>query len=555
MMSTSAQLWLKSYPSYIPASINPDAYHSINDLFEQTVAKFQKLPAFTSFNKTISYHDLDTLSQQFAAYLQNELKLEKGSRIALMLPNILQYPIALFGALRAGMVVVNVNPLYTPRELEHQLADSGASVIVILANFAHTLAQVSSKTAIKHIIITEIGDCLGLLKGFLFNFVVRYIKKAVPPYHLPVLTSFKKALAIGKKQPYTPPAITGDDLAFLQYTGGTTGIAKGAMLTHRNLIANLEQVSAWVQYDLEVGKEIVVTPLPLYHIFALTANCLTFMKIGGHNLLIANPRDIAGFIKELKQFRFTILTGVNTLFNALMNHPDCKTIDFSSLKIALGGGMALQQAVSERWQQLTGKALSEGYGLTECSPVVAVNPLHLTHYTGSIGLPLPSTEVALLDSEGQTVAIGQAGELCVKGPQVMKGYWQRPQETLALFNAEGWLCTGDIAVMDDNGFIRIVDRKKDMILVSGFNVYPNEIEAVVALLDSVLESAAIGVPDEKTGEAIKLFVVRKDPRESKDAIIKHCRQYLTAYKVPKIIEFRESLPKTNVGKILRRELR
>lgn len=555
MMSTSAKLWLKSYPSYIPASINPDAYHSINDLFEQTVAKFQKLPAFTSFNKTISYQELDKFSQQFAAYLQNELKLEKGSRIALMLPNILQYPIALFGALRAGMTVVNVNPLYTPRELEHQLADSGATVIVILANFAHTLEQVSTKTAIKHIIITEIGDCLGLLKGFLFNFVVKYIKKAVPPYHLPALTSFNQALAIGKKRPYTPPAITGDDLAFLQYTGGTTGIAKGAMLTHRNLIANLEQVSAWIQHDLEVGKEIVVTPLPLYHIFALTANCLTFMKIGGHNLLIANPRDIAGFIKELKQVRFTILTGVNTLFNALMNHPDCKTIDFSSLKIALGGGMALQQAVSERWQQLTGKALSEGYGLTECSPVVAVNPLHLTYYTGSIGLPLPSTEVALLNGEGQAVAMGQAGELCVKGPQVMKGYWQRPQETQALFNAEGWLCTGDIAVMDDNGFIRIVDRKKDMILVSGFNVYPNEIEAVVALLDSVLESAAIGVPDEKTGEAIKLFVVRKDPRESKEAIIKHCRQHLTAYKVPKIIEFRESLPKTNVGKILRRELR
>jgi long-chain acyl-CoA synthetase len=507
-----------------------------------------------NMGEVMTFRKLEERSRAFAAYLQQGLGLQKGDRVALMMPNLLQYPVALFGILRAGMVVVNVNPLYTPRELEHQLNDSGASAIVIVSNFAHTLEKIVDKTQVKHVILTRMGDQLSAAKGTLVNFVVKYVKRLVPKYHLPDAISFRSALQHGYRLQYIKPEIINDDLAFLQYTGGTTGVAKGAMLTHRNMLANLEQVRAAYSPLLFERKELVVTALPLYHIFALTMNCLLFIELGGQNLLITNPRDIPGLVKELAKYPFTAMTGVNTLFNALLNNKEFQQLDFSSLHLSAGGGMPVQQVVAERWEKLTGRFLLEGYGLTECAPLVSANPHDMDYHSGSIGLPVPSTEVKLIDDEGEEVPPGEPGELCVKGPQVMLGYWQRPDATDEILQ-DGWLRTGDIAVMDDEGFMRIVDRKKDMILVSGFNVYPNEIEDVVMQHSGVLEVAAVGVPNGASGEAVKIFVVKKDASLTEEALIVFCRRHLTGYKVPKLVEFREELPKSNVGKILRRELR
>ena len=499
--------------------------------------------------------ELDRLSRNFAAYCQSVLKLPKGARIAIMMPNLLQYPICVFGALRAGYTVVNVNPLYTPRELEHQLTDSGADVIVILENFAHVLQDVVARTPVKHVIVTALGDMLGFLKGNLVNFVVRKVKKMVPAWSLPGALGFKDALARGAGEALSPVQVGHDDIAFLQYTGGTTGVSKGAMLTHRNIIANLQQAHAWLRPFLKDGDEVIITALPLYHIFALTANCLTYLKIGATNILITNPRDIPGFIKELAKYKFTSFTGVNTLFNVLLNDPEFAKLDFSQLHVTLGGGMAVQKAVAEKWKQITGKPLIEAYGLTETSPAATINPLDLKDYNGSIGVPISSTEVVIRSDAGVDLPLGEAGEICIRGPQVMKGYWNRPDETAKVMTADGYLLTGDVGIMDEKGFIRIVDRKKDMILVSGFNVYPNEVEAVVSMHPGVLEVAAVGVPDEKSGEAVKIFVVKKDPNLTGEALTAFCRESLTGYKVPHRVEFRKELPKTNVGKILRRALR
>ena len=550
------KVWLNSYPEDVPATINPDHYASLIDIMEEACGNFGDHPAFVNMGKELSYAELDEKSRQFAAYLQQELKLPRGARVALMMPNLLQYPVALFGVLRAGMIVVNVNPLYTPRELQHQLQDAGCEAIVIVANFASTLEKVVAQTPVKHVILTKLGDMLGQPKRTLVNMVVKYIKKMVPKYDLPHATSFRKVLRRGRELSYQRPDISGSDLAFLQYTGGTTGVSKGAMLTHRNMVANLEQVTAIVGPLLEPGKELIVTALPLYHIFALTANCLTFMKYGGKNLLITNPRDIPGFVKELSKYPFTAITAVNTLFNALLNHEDFAKLDFSPLKLALGGGMAVQRPVAERWQKVTGHPLLEGYGLTECAPLVSVNPYNTQGYTGNIGLPAPSTDIRLVDTEsGQDVThTGEPGEMWVKGPQVMDGYWNRPEATAKSLQ-DGWFATGDIAVMDEKGYFRIVDRKKDMILVSGFNVFPNEIEEVVAMHPKVVEVAAVGLADEHSGEVVKIFVVRKDNSVTEGDLIKHCRKHLTGYKVPKAVEFRDELPKTNVGKILRSALR
>lgn len=548
------KVWLNRYPADVPAEINPDKYQSLIDMFEQAVARYADKPAFINMGKTMSFRKLEERSRAFAAYLQQGLGLKKGDRVALMMPNLLQYPVALFGVLRAGMVVVNVNPLYTPRELEHQLVDSGASAIVIVSNFAHILEKVVSKTPVKHVILTRLGDQLSTAKGTLVNLVVKYIKRMVPKYHLPNAISFRQALQSGERLQYIKPELVNSDLAFLQYTGGTTGVAKGAMLSHRNMLANLEQVNAAYGPLLEEGKELVVTPLPLYHIFALTMNCLFFIELGGCSLLITNPRDIPGFVKELGKYRFTAMTGVNTLFNALLNNKTFQQLDFSALHLSAGGGMQVQHVVAERWEKLTGRFLLEGYGLTECAPLVSANPHNMTYHSGSIGLPVPSTEVKLIDDSGQEVPPGEVGELCVKGPQVMMGYWKQPAATAEVLN-EGWLRTGDIVAIDNEGFMRIVDRKKDMILVSGFNVYPNEIEEVVMQHEGVLEVAAVGVPAGVTGEAVKIFVVKKSPELNEQELIRFCRRHLTAYKVPKLIEFRTELPKSNVGKILRRELR
>ena len=548
------KVWLNRYPADVAAEINPDRYQSLVDMFEQATARYADQPAFMNMGEVMTFRKLEERSRAFAAYLQQGLGLQKGDRVALMMPNLLQYPVALFGILRAGMVVVNVNPLYTPRELEHQLNDSGASAIVIVSNFAHTLEKVVEKTQVKHVILTRMGDQLSAAKGTLVNFVVKYIKRLVPKYHLPDAISFRSALQHGYRLQYIKPEIINDDLAFLQYTGGTTGVAKGAMLTHRNMLANLEQVRAAYSPLLFERKELVVTALPLYHIFALTMNCLLFIELGGQNLLITNPRDIPGLVKELAKYPFTAMTGVNTLFNALLNNKEFQQLDFSSLHLSAGGGMPVQQVVAERWEKLTGRFLLEGYGLTECAPLVSANPHDMDYHSGSIGLPVPSTEVKLIDDEGEEVPAGEPGELCVKGPQVMLGYWQRPDATDEILQ-DGWLRTGDIAVMDDEGFMRIVDRKKDMILVSGFNVYPNEIEDVVMQHSGVLEVAAVGVPSGASGEAVKIFVVKKDASLTEEALIVFCRRQLTGYKVPKLVEFREELPKSNVGKILRRELR
>lgn len=548
------KIWLKRYPADVPAEISADRYISLIDLFEEAVKRYADQPAFINMGQVMTFRKLEERSRAFAAWLQEGLGLKQGDRVALMMPNLLQYPIALFGILRAGMVVVNVNPLYTPRELEHQLNDSGASAIVIVSNFAHTLEKVVEKTQVKHVILTRLGDQLSPAKGTLVNFVVKYIKRLVPKYHLPDAISFRSALHKGYRMQYVRPDIVNDDLAFLQYTGGTTGVAKGAMLSHRNMQANLEQTRATYGSLLKDGKETVVTALPLYHIFALTVNCLLFIELGGANLLITNPRDIPGLVRELAKTRFTAITGVNTLFNALLNDSDFQKLDFSSLSLSAGGGMSVQKAVAERWEKLTGHYLLEGYGLTECAPLVSVNPYDIRYHSGSIGLPVPSTDIRLVDEQGNEVAAGEAGELCIKGPQVMQGYWQKPEATDEVLK-NGWLHSGDIVTVDAEGFIRIVDRKKDMILVSGFNVYPNEIEDVLMLHPKVREAAAVGVPNEAAGETVKICVVKKDPSLTQEELIIHCKKHLTGYKIPKIVEFRTELPKSNVGKILRRELR
>jgi len=548
------KVWLKRYPADVPAEINADRYTSLVELFEHAALQYAEQTAFINMGQPMTYRELDKQSRDFAAWLQQGLGLKQGDRVALMMPNLLQYPVALFGVLRAGMVVVNVNPLYTPRELKHQLNDSGASAIVIVSNFAHTLEKVVAETPVKHVMLTRMGDQLAPVKATLVNFVVKYVKKLVPKYHLPGAVPFRSALQQGAQMAYQRPTLTNDDLAFLQYTGGTTGVAKGAMLTHGNMQANLEQTKATYGKLLRPGKEHVVTALPLYHIFALTVNCLLFLDLGGTNLLITNPRDIPGFVKELSKFPFTAITGVNTLFNALLNDANFNKLDFSTLRLSAGGGMAVQKAVAERWEKLTGHYLLEGYGLTECSPLVSVNPYDITCHTGSIGLPVPSTDVRIVDDEDKDVAPGEPGELCIRGPQVMVGYWQRPEATEEVLK-NGWLHTGDVVTVDGEGFIRIVDRKKDMILVSGFNVYPNEIEDVLMQHPKVREAAAIGVPSDLSGEAVKVCIVKKDASLTKEEVLDHCRRQLTGYKVPKIIEFRDDLPKTNVGKILRRELR
>ncbi|TQC76965.1 long-chain-fatty-acid--CoA ligase FadD [Pantoea dispersa] len=548
------KVWLKRYPPDVPAEINADRYPSLVDLFEHAAQRYADQVAFINMGQPMTYRQLEQQSRAFAAWLQQGLGLQQGDRVALMMPNLLQYPVALFGVLRAGMVVVNVNPLYTPRELKHQLNDSGASAIVIVSNFAHTLEKVVAETPVKHVMLTRMGDQLAPVKATLVNFVVKYVKKLVPKYHLPGAVPFRHALQQGEQMSYYRPVISNQDLAFLQYTGGTTGVAKGAMLTHGNMQANLEQTKATYGKLLRAGQEQVVTALPLYHIFALTVNCLLFLDLGGTNLLITNPRDIPGFVKELSKFPFTAITGVNTLFNALLNDANFNQLDFSTLRLSAGGGMAVQKAVAERWEKLTGHYLLEGYGLTECSPLVSVNPYDITCHTGSIGLPVPSTDVRIVDDEDRDVPPGEPGELCIRGPQVMIGYWQRPDASEEVLK-NGWLHTGDIVTVDAEGFIRIVDRKKDMILVSGFNVYPNEIEDVLMQHAKVREAAAIGVPSDLSGEAVKVCIVKKDPSLTKEEVLDHCRRQLTGYKVPKIIEFRDELPKTNVGKILRRELR
>jgi long-chain acyl-CoA synthetase len=548
------RIWLQSYPAGVPSEIDVNEFASIGEVFEKSAAKFRDKVAMVSMGKGMTYGELDRQAAAFGAYLQSVLKLPRGARVALMMPNLLQFPIALFGALRAGYIVVNCNPLYTERELSHQLKDSGAEVVVIVENFAHTLQGVWRNTNVKHVVVTSIGDLLGL-KGTLVNFVVRHVKKMVPAWSIEGAVNFRSALAQGAGHPLQPVKLTHGDTALLQYTGGTTGFSKGAMLTHGNIIANLQQAHAWIAGQVREGEEVIVTALPLYHIFALTANCLTFMKIGATNVLILNPRDIPGFVKELGQHRFTVLTGVNTLFNALLNNPDFAALDFSSLRLTLGGGMSVQKAVAQKWQEVTGTALLEAYGLTETSPAVTINPLNLAEYNGSIGLPISSTEVTIRDDNGADLPLGQAGEICVRGPQVMKGYWNRPQETAQVMTPDGFFRTGDIGIMDNHGFIRIVDRKKDMILVSGFNVYPNEVEEVVAMHPGVMEVAAIGVSDARSGEAVKIFVVRKDPALTAESLVAHCREFLAAYKVPHQVEFRDELPKTNVGKILRRALR
>lgn len=550
------KIWLRSYPQGVPEFIDVNEFKSLGQLFEQSCAQYRDRVAYINMGVGITYGELDRLSRDFAAYLQDVLKLPQGARIALMMPNLLQYPVCMFGALRAGYVVVNCNPLYTHRELEHQLKDSGAEAIVIVENFAHTLEQALPLVpGLKHVIVTSLGDMLGALKGTVVNLVVRHVKKMVPAWKLPRHVKFKAAMARGKGATLRPVQVGHEDIAYLQYTGGTTGVAKGAMLLHRNIIANLQQAHAWIEPFLHKDQQLIITALPLYHIFSLTANCLTFLKIGATNVLITNPRDIPGFVKELAQYKFTVITGVNTLFNALLNNPDFAKLDFSALRAALGGGMAVQKSVAQKWRQVTGKPLIEAYGLTETSPAATINPLDLGEFNGAIGLPISSTEIVIRDDLGNDLPVGQAGEICIRGPQVMKGYWLRPDETATVFYADGFLRTGDVGVMDEKGFVRIVDRKKDMILVSGFNVYPNEVEAVVAMHPAVMEVAAVGVPSEHSGEAVKIFVVLKDKSVTKEQLIAHCKENLTGYKVPHLVEFRDDLPKTNVGKILRRALK
>ncbi|MDQ3027464.1 MAG: AMP-binding protein [Pseudomonadota bacterium] len=552
--STAEKPWLASYPPGVPAQIDAARYANVRDIFAESCARFGNSPAFTCMGRTLTFAEVDRLSRDFGAWLQNVARLEPGARVAIMSPNLLQYPVALFGALRAGYTVVNCNPLYTPRELEHQLKDSGASAIVILENFAKTLEAVIGQTQVKTVVTTQLGDLLGFPKSAITNFVVKRVKKMVPAWTLPGAIAFTDVLAAGRGKPLDEPPLTHDDIAFLQYTGGTTGVSKGAMLTHGNIVANLQQTSAWWGTGLREGEEIIITALPLYHIFALTGNCLTFMKFGGHNILITNPRDMPGFVKELAKHRFTCITGVNTLFNGLLNTPGFAELDFGPMKMSLGGGMAVQRAVAERWKKVTGKALVEGYGLTETSPGACINPIG-GEYTGFAGLPISSTVVTIRDDDARVLPIGEAGEICIAGPQVMKGYWNRADETAKVMTADGAFRTGDIGIMTPEGYVKIVDRKKDMILVSGFNVYPNEVEDVVAMMPGVLECCAVAAPDEHSGEKVRLAVVRKDPALTREQVLAHCKQHLTGYKLPKMVEFWKELPKTNVGKVLRREVK
>lgn len=547
--------WLDSYEKGVKAEIDETLYQSIPDVFRQSVEKFANQPAFQNMGKTLTYAEVGKLAEDFASYLQNVLKLPRGERVAIMLPNLLQYPIALFGILQAGLVAVNTNPLYTPRELEHQLKDSGATTIIVLENFANTLELVLPRTQIKHVIVASVGEMFGFFKGSLINFVLRKVKKMVPEYRISDTIPFQTALKEGAAHTFRPVSLTREDTALLQYTGGTTGVAKGAILSHGNICANMQQAAEWIVNLLRPGKETVIAALPLYHIFALTVNLMIFTQAGSKIILITNPRDMKSFIGDMKKERVSVFVGVNTLFNGMVNQPDFATVDFSSLKLTLGGGMATQKAVAEKWKNITGTPIVEAYGLTEASPGVCANPLNIPAYTGGIGLPIPSTEVELRDADGKEVGIGQPGELWVRGPQVMKGYWNRPEETAKTIDARGFLETGDIAVMDEKGWLKLVDRKKDLIVVSGFNVYPNEVEDVAASHPKVLEAACIGVSSPKTGEALKLFIVKKDESLTAEELIAFCRTELTAYKVPKDIEFRDELPKSNVGKILRRELR
>ncbi|MBA7479786.1 Long-chain-fatty-acid--CoA ligase [subsurface metagenome] len=551
------RIWLKQYPPGVPADIDVNQYSSLVALLEESFTKFADRKAFICMDKSISYRDLDEMSQALGAFLQSK-GLPKGARVALMMPNVLQYPVATAAVLRAGYAVVNVNPLYTPRELEHQLKDSGAEAIIVLENFATTVQQVIAKTSVKHVIVGSMGDLLGF-KGVIVNLVVRKLKKMVPPYSIPGAIAFNDALSAGRGMKLNKPQLKADDVAFLQYTGGTTGVSKGATLLHRNILANVLQNDAWLQPALAkppiVDNMIIVCALPLYHVFALTACYLLGLRAGGTNLLIPNPRDMPGFVKELQKYQVSFFPAVNTLYNGLLNTPGFDKLDFSKLKISNGGGMATQKPVAEKWLKTTGCTLSEGYGLSETSPTLTCNRADIEEFSGTIGLPVPSTYISIRDDDGKELPIGEAGEICAKGPQVMAGYWNRPDETAKVMTADGYFRTGDVGVMDDKGYTKIVDRKKDMILVSGFNVYPNEIEEVIAAHPGVLECAVIGVEDSKSGEAVKAFVVKKDPSLAAEDVIKYCTTQLTGYKVPKQIEFRTELPKTNVGKILRRELR
>mgnify|MGYP003672186158 FL=1 len=547
--------WHSSYESGVPHEVDINTYSSIVEILEEGFAKYSTLPSFHCMGKSYTYREMDLLSKKFASYLQNELKLQKGDRVALMMPNILQYPVALFGVLRAGLIAVNVNPLYTARELEHQLKDSGSKAIVIFENSAHILEAVLSKTPVKHVITTQIGDFLSFPKSLLVNFVIKKVKKMVPDWSISSSKSFKDVVFGADESKYVKPTMTLNDTAFLQYTGGTTGVSKGADLTHANIVANMVQARAWIKNLIKDGQEIIITPLPLYHIFSLTANCFIFSSVGALNVLITNPRDMPGFVKELKKWKFTAFTGVNTLFNGLLNNEEFASVDFSHLKVTLGGGMAVQRAVAEKWKKVTGCPLIEAYGLTETSPAACINPMTLKDYNGTIGIPIPSTDVVIKDDDGKNLGTGEAGEICIKGPQVMRGYWNRPDETAQVMTDDGFFRTGDIGVMDEKGYFKIVDRKKDMILVSGFNVYPNEVEDVVVTHPKVFEAAAVGVPDEKSGEAVKVFVVKKDQSLTVDELKAFCKEGLTGYKCPKHYEFRDELPKSNVGKILRKELR
>jgi long-chain acyl-CoA synthetase len=547
--------WKDKYPTGIAADIDPDQYPNVQAVLKQSCERFANNPAFSNLGKTLTYGEMYALSGAFAAYLQQHTDLQPGDRIAVQLPNVLQYPVAVFGAIRAGLIVVNTNPLYTAREMEHQFNDSGAKALVCLANMAHLAEKVVPKTGVKHIIVTEVADLLPPLKRLLVNSVIKYVKKMVPPFHLPKAVKFNDVLAKGRGQPVPDVSPNGDDVAVLQYTGGTTGVAKGAMLTHRNLIANMLQCRALMAANLNEGTEVLITPLPLYHIYAFTFHCMAMMLSGNHNVLISNPRDLSAMVKELSKWKFSGFVGLNTLFVALCNNADFRHLDFSSLKLTLSGGMALQTAAAERWKEVTGCSICEGYGMTETSPVASVNPFQKIQM-GTIGIPVPSTLCKTINDAGEELPLGEVGELCIKGPQVMKGYWQNQAATDDMLDADGWLKTGDIAIIQPDGYMRIVDRKKDMILVSGFNVYPNELEDVLATLPGVLQCAAIGIPDEKSGEAIKLFVVCKPGTTlSKDQVMEHMRANVTAYKVPRSVEFRDALPTTNVGKILRRELR
>jgi long-chain acyl-CoA synthetase len=550
------KIWLKSYGEGIPAELPVPEFRSLRETIERAFEQHAERRCYTNMGTTLSYRDIDRLSLRFASYLQNTLGLIKGERVAIMLPNILQYPVALFGIFRAGLVAVNVNPLYTARELRHQLSDSGARCIIVLENFAHTVQEVIGDTAIDHVVTTQVGDLLKFPKRHVINFALKHVKKGIPSYSLPGSVKFRAALRAGTHTELTPVELGYADLAFLQYTGGTTGLSKGAMLSHRNMVFSVSQGLAWIGETLGERKDVVaITALPLYHIFSLQSNCLSIMVDGGENILITNPRDMRGFVKEMAKHKFVYFTGVNTLFAGLLNTPGFADLDFSSLKLSVGGGMAVQEAVSKKWKEVTGQHIVQAYGLTETSPAAVINPPDGDEFTGSIGLPITSTEVCICDDDGNNLDIGEIGEICIRGPQVMEGYWRNEEETQKVMLPGGWFRTGDVGRMDERGFVFIEDRKKDMILVSGFNVYPNEVEGVVAELDGVLEVAAVGKPHEKSGEIVKLFVVKSDPSLTRDQIMQHCRDNLTNYKVPKAIEFRDELPKTNVGKILRRELR